>query len=243
MVIFMEGSTQLGTSALNGNAAATLSISTLAAGSHNLTAAYNGDSNFNVSTSASASLLVNAADFSISAGAMTPSSVAPGKSAQSAITISPLGGLDPATVKLTCSISPAANPAPACSVGTISVANNTGTSSLTVTTAGPQAALVPPAGGSGTLFAVGLLIPAILLTGAGMTKTSHKNLLAFCLLVLILGGSLLQVACGGSSGSGNNNTPPPSGNSGTPSGVYNITITGNATGGIQHQTAVALNVQ
>ena len=50
-VVFLDGTTTLGTVNLNGGIA-TLGISTLASGSHSLTAVYSGDGNFNSVTSA-----------------------------------------------------------------------------------------------------------------------------------------------------------------------------------------------
>jgi hypothetical protein len=111
---------------------------------------------------------------------------------------------------------------------------------LTVATSGAQAALTPAADkGLGMLFLSGLIIPAILLGGTGRNTPGRRKLLAVCLVFLVLGGCLLQVACG-SSGSGNPSTP---GNSGTPAGVYTVTITGNASGTSQQTTSVSLTVQ
>ena len=50
-VSFLDGTTNLGNSPLNGSGAATLTISTLAVGTHSITAVYNGDANFAPSTS------------------------------------------------------------------------------------------------------------------------------------------------------------------------------------------------
>jgi LPXTG-site transpeptidase (sortase) family protein len=53
-VEFFNGATSLGTGTLNGSGQATFTSSTLATGSYSLTATYNGDSSFNISTSAPA---------------------------------------------------------------------------------------------------------------------------------------------------------------------------------------------
>src|SRR5262249_34268333 len=62
-VTFKDGATTLGTTALNGSAQATLIISTLtaAASPHSITAVYNGDGNFNTSTSPAIVQTVNKA--------------------------------------------------------------------------------------------------------------------------------------------------------------------------------------
>ena len=56
---FKNGSTTLGTSILDGTGHATFTTSTLAVGSNSITAAYNGDSNFNTSTSSALTQTVN----------------------------------------------------------------------------------------------------------------------------------------------------------------------------------------
>src|SRR5215831_6356775 len=60
-VTFFDGSTNLGTSNLNASAQATLSTSTLTVGTHNITATYNGDTNFASSTSSVVNQLVQGA--------------------------------------------------------------------------------------------------------------------------------------------------------------------------------------
>jgi hypothetical protein len=239
-VNFLDGTTQLGTSTLNGSGVATFSTSTLTAGTHNIAAAYNGDGNFNVSSSTIISLPVAAPDFSISANALSPSSVAPGASAKATITVNLTGGLNPSSLALACSVAPVVSPPVTCSLGPVSMgANNTGTSTLTVATAGPQVALSPAAEhGSGMRFALGLMIPAILLSGAGLNKPSRRKLLSFCFMFLMLGGCLLLGACA-SSGS----APTHGGNAGTPAGPYVVTVTGSTNGIPSQTTSVSLTVQ
>jgi hypothetical protein len=53
-VVFSDGATSLGSAALN-NGKATLTVSALGVGSHNISAAYSGDNNFNSSTASGAS--------------------------------------------------------------------------------------------------------------------------------------------------------------------------------------------
>jgi hypothetical protein len=238
-VNFLDGTTQIGSAALNG-AAATFSTSALAAGSHSITAAYSGNDSYNVSASTAMNLVVTAPDFALSTTALSPASVAPGASAKSTITIIPSGGLNSSTVAVGCSVSPVLSPPATCSLTAVSVANNSGTSTLTVATVGPQAALASPTGlqGSGMQLVLGLMIPVMFLSGAGLKKAGQRNLLGLCLVFLVLGGCLLQVACGASG-----SAPATVGNSGTPAGTYKVTVTGTANGTLTQTTSVSLTVQ
>ena len=65
-VSFKDGVTTIGTVVLNSSGVASLATSTLAAGSHSITAQYAGDANFNGTTSAALSQTVNAANTSTS---------------------------------------------------------------------------------------------------------------------------------------------------------------------------------
>lgn len=60
-VVFKDGVTTIGTGTLNGSAVATLTTSSLTAGGHSITAVYNGDGNFNTSTSSAITQTVNKA--------------------------------------------------------------------------------------------------------------------------------------------------------------------------------------
>ncbi|MGH9545849.1 MAG: beta strand repeat-containing protein [Terriglobales bacterium] len=73
------------------------------------------------------------ADFTIAGSALSPASVPAGASSTSTITVAPLNGFA-GTVSLTCSITPVVTPAPTCSFMPASIANGTGTSTLTVST-------------------------------------------------------------------------------------------------------------
>ncbi len=237
-VTFLDGTTVIGSGlAVNGSDVASMSISTLAVGTHSITANYSGDTNYTASSAAVGLVITSpvAADFGLAA---SPSSltVAPGASGTSTVTISPTGGLNPSTVALSCSVAPVVSPAVTCSVGTIAVANSNGIATLTVSTTGPSAALATPAGqkGSGTIFAFAIMVPAMLLGGAGINKENRRKLLSFCIVFLVLSGCAFQVACGGG-GAGSSTTVKPQGNSGTPAGSYTVTVSGKA-GTTQHNS-------
>lgn len=240
---FLDGTTQLGTTVLNESGIATFTTSALTAGTHSITAAYSGDGNYLAGSSPVFNLAVAAPGFTLSTSPASLS-IDVGASATATIKISPSGGLNPSQVALTCSIAPAATPAPTCSVGSITVANNVGSSTLTVTAAGSQAKLdfFPNSGG---LFAIGLAIPAILLSGAGFKKTSGRKILGFCLIVLVLAACCFEVACSsaGQATSTSSGTHPSTGSSGTPAGAYTITITGTSNEVQTQTTTISLTVQ
>ena len=235
-IALLDGSNQIGTSALSGSGAATFFVATLSAGSHVISATYSGDSNFNSSASTAAILMVTAPDFSLAA-APAALSVASGNSAQSNITINPLGGLNPSGVTLTCSISPSPNPAPSCTIGPVSMVNDTGTATLNISTVGIQANLrMPPKKNhSGAFLGFALLFPAILLSGGGLNKSIRRKLFG----LLLLSGCLLQIGCGATGqtnqASKNSLTTPP--------GTYTVTIKGAASANLQHSTSISLTVQ
>ncbi len=237
-VIFLDGTTQLGGSPVNASGVGTLSSHTLGAGTHHITAIYGGDGNYNSSTSSVVSIT---AGFALSAGALSPSSIAAGQSATSDITITPSNGFNASGVSLTCAVTPAANPAPTCSVGSISVANGIGTATVTTTTEGATAALAPnltPNIGnhrSGNLLTFALMMPGVVLFAGHIRK--RRKLLGQYAVLFVLGGCLLQAACGGGTSYNGNK-----GVSGTPAGTYTITITGSANG-TQHTASVVLKVQ
>ncbi len=238
-VAFLDGSTQIGASAVSGGGVATFSTSTLSAGDHTISASYSGDNNFNGSNSEAMGLTVTAPGFSVSASTLSPSSVAPGSLAKATITVTTFGGLDPSTLALSCTVTPVVSPAATCSMAGTSVASNTVTSTLTVSTVGPQTALASPSPerGSGLRLALGMMIPSMLLSVSGLKKPRGRKLLSFCLLLLVLSGCLIGVACGGGG-----QAVAPAGNSGTPAGTYTVMVTASG-GGTTHTASVSLSVQ
>ncbi len=238
-VSFLDGANQIGSGNLNGSGVATFSTSSLAAGTHSLTAVYGGSGAFNGSTSTASSVVVTATGFSLSSSAMSPSSIAPGSSAQSTITITPVGGLSASSVSLTCSVAPVVSPAATCSLSAVSVSGGSGSATLTVGTTGPHAALVPQSreGNSGKLLALALLIPGLVLCGTGMAGSNRKKVIAFAIAFLVLTGCMLQTGCSGVSSS-SSGTP----SAGTPAGTYTVTVTGSASG-MQQTTTASVTVQ
>ncbi|HEY5331237.1 MAG TPA: Ig-like domain repeat protein [Acidobacteriaceae bacterium] len=71
-VTFDDGTTSLGTGALNGSGVATLAVSTLTGGSHSLTASYAASGSFGASTSAAVALLINQTTTTVVTAAPNP---------------------------------------------------------------------------------------------------------------------------------------------------------------------------
>jgi hypothetical protein len=175
-------------------------------------------------------------DFTISALALSPATVAAGGSATSTITITQLSGFN-GTLSLTCSsITPVVTSPPTCAFAPSSMPGS-GTSTLTVGT-------TPTARGSlarrsrGVFYAMLLPMGGFLLLGAGYASCKQRFLrsLLGCLVFSML---ILLAGCGGGSSSfaGSNGGSSIA----TPSGVYTVTIS--ASGSITHTTTVTLTVQ
>jgi len=116
------------------------------------------------------------------------------------------------------------------------------TSTLTISTTAARAFLNRPAGERRALpiYAMWLLLPAMLLTGASMSSPQRKKLISWMLLFFAVSGLLLLVACGGGSSSGGGGGG--GGGGGTPTGNYTVTIQGTATGYTTQTTTVTLVV-
>ena len=237
-VTFMDGATALGTGTLNASGVATFATSSLAVGQHSVTAVYGGDANNAGSTSSVLTQTVNAANFTLTSNPAS-TTVTAGHSGTFTVTVTPQGSFT-SPISFTCTGLPTLA---GCGFSPTMVTPNTSTvtTTLTITTAAHTAALAPPQFGhrSSPLYAIWLVLPAMLLGTAGMAAPNRRKLLSYCLVFLLVGGCLLQVACGGAgtSGSGGNG-----GTGGTPVGTYTVTITG-AAGSIQNTTTVTLTVQ
>jgi hypothetical protein len=210
---------------VNGQAQATLSTSTLSAGTHGVTATYSGDANYSGSTSM-------ATQVSIIAMTLTPNPTSATVTAGQNTSAIPISfSTNPIFtnyyywwVNLSCSglpqgavcvftpgsFEPSYNP----TTGILS-----GSSSLSIYTNGPtlqQAAITPtlkPWGGCGTLAVAGLL--ALGFRRRWRRLFSSLSALALLVFFLSLGG------CGGGSGGQNNIA-----NGGTAAGTYAVTVTG-----------------
>jgi hypothetical protein len=235
-VSFYDGTTLLNSSAFN-NGAFTYSTSTLAAGTHNITAVYSGDANFNPNTSAAVSLTVTALTpaFTLSASPES-TSVSPGESAVATLTLA-------ANPTFSNSVSLACSGAPAnatCTINPTTVTlspGGTSTATLVVTTTTPAAGantpsipLVATSSGSGAvacLFSLTLILTALL---------SKKRLPVMLSAVAVACLGISLTGCGGSSSGTAIDT--------TAAGTYTITVTATPSGaGTAQTTTLSVTVQ
>ena len=144
---------------------------------------------------------------------LNPSSatVTAGQSGTFTLTVTPQGSFT-SPISFSCSGLPALA---GCTFSPASVTPNssTVTSTLTITTTAQTASLASPFGRrSRPLYAMLLVLPAMLLGMVGMAAPKRRKLLSYCLVFLLVSGCLLQVACSGASngsGGGGGEAPRP----------------------------------
>ena len=240
-VTFNDGTTVLGTGTLNASGVATFSTSALAGGVHPITAVYGGDSKFTGSTSAT--LNQSIADFTITANP-TSATIRAGQSATFTITLTPSNGFT-STINLACSGLPLFS---TCTFTPPSLTPSGAavTSTLVITTAGPNAALQFPGSTSNRpVYALmwslsgGGIVGLVLLGGLGQGSRRKKRWITLSALALTLILLITLAGCGGGGGAGP--VPPPA-PSVTPAGVS--TISASATGGTSttHTFNISLTV-
>jgi uncharacterized protein (TIGR03118 family) len=228
-IVFHDGNTGLGAAPLNAVGVAALTINTLTAGAHSLTASYAGDGNFGGSTSTPVSTTIASRDFSLGVAPPT-ATVTAGQSALFNVAVTSAGGFaDPVTFScpvftgITCNFSPT------------TVTPNSGVAStrLTVTTSATVLRYGQTLGmtGSGLLLAsLGLIGTLVLLTRK--TRGTHIEFLrvaARALSVITL--ALALVSCGGYTTNGQ-----------TSRGTASVMVTAQS-GAISHTTNVSVTVR
>jgi uncharacterized repeat protein (TIGR03803 family) len=172
-------------------------------------------------------------DFSLSASALTPSTVSPGGSSTSAVNVNAPNGFGSAS--LVCSVQPTPALAPTCSISPSSTTPAT-PATLTVSTTPPTAGALTSGAGTGLFYAICLPLMGVFAARVGL-GSGKGRFLAAVLACILFAGVVLQVACGGGGSSS-------VGSVGTPAGTYTITVNGtDSTGTLKHSTTVMLNVQ
>lgn len=179
----------------------------------------------------------SSADFTISANPATVTISAPGQSGTTTITITSTGGLSQ-PISFTGGSCSGLPTGASCSFSPVNVTpSGAASSTLTIATTGASTALrrQPP---GGIFFA--MVIPGLLILGAGCRGKRKSEVARAMLLVLLAGFLLISInSCGGGGsavGSGVGNA------GGTSAGTYTITVMVSASG-LSHSTPVTLTIQ
>jgi hypothetical protein len=235
-ITFLDGTTVLGSSALNGEGVAALTISTLAPGPHDITVVYGGDTSYSGRSSRIVNQVVNAPGMAlgIPAGGSNSATVPAGETASYTLSIG--GAHISGTASFTCTGAPLG----ATCVVPASVnfdANTASTFNVTVTTTSRDAT----AGRMTLSFLPWTLLPAIFAVVVLPRVSDRRQITLRALrvrplripLLLML---LLLSSCGG--GNQNQNTNP----NGTPAGTYALTITAHSRS-VSESTTLTLTVR
>ncbi|HEY1212349.1 MAG TPA: Ig-like domain repeat protein [Bryobacteraceae bacterium] len=233
-VTFLDGTAILGTAQALSSGIASITISSLTAGSHNLTVAYSGDANFNASVSSA--LIQQASDFSFSLNSTggATQTVVPGNSVTYNLAASPLNGSFNFPVTLSASGLPAGATA-TFSPSTLSLGSGSASFTLTIQTVATTAMAHPVRSTGGGVAVLALLL---LPFSPRLRRTVRRWKPG--VLIVVLGLSLAVV--GGLTGCGTG-----TGYFGQNPQTYSVTITGTASGPngttLQHSSTVVLTVQ
>jgi uncharacterized protein (TIGR03118 family) len=229
-IVFHDGTAGLGSAPLNAGGVATLTVSTLATGTHSLTASFAGAGTFAGSTSATVTTSVSPTpDFSVGAN---PSgvTVSPGQSAPVMVTVTPAGGFA-SNVTLSCSSVPGIT----CTFGSANLVTTAGPASTTMnvntTPTVPRYGFLPPdsIGLGGLLGALALL--SLLIWRGGRFARARVPVMA---TAAVLGVFALSLTLGGC-GYGSSYTPPQN------AGPAILTVTAQS-GSISHTATVNVTV-
>lgn len=186
-VAFLDGTTPLGTAAVNAGGVVNLTIATLASGTHSLSAVYGGAGNLNGSTSAIVQEIILAPAFTLS---VSPASfsLAVGQSGKVAVTLGSVGGY-------TGTVSLQVNGLPLYTMGTFTpatvalTASGNASATLLITTGNLQAAAdKPPLNrrGAKTLAASFSFFSLITLASARRRRPILRGMLAFVTSAFLL---------------------------------------------------------
>lgn len=181
------------------------------------------------------SLAGTAEDFSISPASPTSVTVAPGQAANYSVSIAPINGFNQ-KIALTCSGLPTDS---TCTLTPSSVTlNGTGSANVAVAVVTTGSAVGAAKRGKrvmGYSFGFALLAPLAMI----VCRRRTRRLGSVSLVVLFLTSLIMMSGCGGGGSGGN-------GGSGTPTGTYNIVVTGTYTAGtdqLVHDLKLTLVVQ
>ncbi len=239
---YYDGQTAMGSVGVNGGA---LAVTTLSVGTHTLTAAYSGDSNFQSNTSAAATITVTSAppppapDYALTVGEGNLGIIAKGQSATVDLYVAANSSLN-ASVTFTCSGLPADASCTVSPAAQHVSPGQTATAVLTVnTTAATSAARQRAESRPSLLFGSSGVLGALLCFTLPLRIRGRRSLLFLLTICFALAGAGLT-GCGGSSAARAPSDP------GTPTGNGNVTVTATATSGstvITHAVTLSFVVQ
>jgi len=175
-----------------------------------------------------------APDFTIglASGSQGSQTIPAGQNAQFSIAIAAAGAFT-GTVNLSCSVTPAATPAPSCSLSSSAVQLSGAALTATVTIA--TTAPTTTAAHSGLPFGVAPVAWTAMLLGTLLPWKRKRPLLIAAAVMTFAGVSF--IGCGG----GGSSTPPRT-TPGTPAGTYTATVTATS-GSLSHNTTMTVVVQ
>jgi hypothetical protein len=233
-ITFYDGTTQLGSVAVGSS----LNAVALATGTHQITAKYSGDADFNPNAAAAVTVTVQPGtpDFTLDSSASTLT-VSKGQSGTLTLKVAGNGNIMGSVAfqcsglpsEATCSFSPA-------SLSVTGTAAQSAT--LTIGTKAASSSARAAWGSGGGLLGGGAALAVLFV---GFCPRRRRGWLLMLLAVISFAGVLGISGCGGGSAS----NPPPS-NPGTPTGSSTVTVTATATQGsttVTHTTAITLTVQ
>jgi hypothetical protein len=226
-VDFYDGATLLGSGTLV-SGTATCATSSLAAGTHSVTAVYAGDTYFASVTSSAVSLVVTDLTVDIASGGSSSATVSAGGTATYHLTIAPSTGSVLPAITLSASGAPTGSTVV---ITPQAITAGAGTTNVTVTVQVPAAGASVPRSIISTL---GLALPfvgmLVLPFGTERRRLSRKAVISACLLM----GVLISVAA--ISGCGTSSPAPPQPKN------YTVTVTATS-GGASHATNLSLTVE
>jgi len=188
-VTFVDGSTTLGTAPLDATGTATLAVSSLAPGTHNISSNYSGDAVLQASSGGP--LVVSVSDFTMQAQP-TSMSIAAGQSGTSTLSILPIGG-STQTLQFTCGGAPAGV---GCAFSPASVTlDGTNPASVKITVSTISSAH-HTASGRATLALAGSLALGIILLPLGRRR--RRSVMFMCLIGIVT-LTIYGAGCGSSS--------------------------------------------
>ena len=233
-VTFFDGTAALGTpQPISATGSASITTTTLAVGTHSITASYSGDANFAASTSAALAQSVQDFNFTINPSSPPTQTVLPGQPATFNFVVQPIAANFSYPVVLSATGLP-----PGASVtftpGTITLGTSPTSFQMTIQTASTMASLRKTSAFTGTAALALLLLPL-----AGSLRRGSRRIRPFglgCLLLLGFAGTAALTGCGTHSGFFGQSQK---------SYTVNVVATATGTGGVtlQHLASVTLTIQ